>query len=886
MLNNLKNGLFTIIRELKMINVRNRNYIKHVMMVFLCRETHRWQQLLKENSNPFNTLIIVLLAFMTPVAFGDSALPAQHRPGDNGLYKAAWMSKAGYSLVRVFSEYRAHVNQGKKTAFEPSDQFLQFFSGRVLIDARATDNGGVLLDDLNQIGLTNGAKYGNVVSGLLPVAAIDKAVALSSLRSIFASPAPIKNVGSVTSQGDIALRAVDARPTYSVDGSGVTVGVLSDSYDTLGGAAADIISGDLPPSGVVVLGGESPYCGTLIFCIDEGRAMLQIIHDIAPGAALLFHTGLEGKAGYANAINALAAAGADVIVDDLLYLNEPMFQDGIVAQAVDSVAASGVGYYSAAGNAGDESYEAAFIDSGVIFCIEFFFPIGDCDPTYERVGRMHDFDPGPGVDLYQSISIPINGVLTIALQWDEPFGGPGPAGADNDHDIVLLDETGGFYFEISANDNVATGEGWEVLQFYNHEYVGYGTSFNIIITYDDVDSVGPPATLLKMVIFGSGNTINEFSTGSGTLFGHANAAGAEAVGAAFFLDTPEYGIAPPVLEPYSSAGGTPILFSTSGAPLAAPDVRSKPEITAVDGVNTTFFFNDSHGNDGIDDFFGTSAAAPHAAGIAALMLEAQPGATPQQINAALESSAIDMNTPGFDHDSGYGLIQADAAITALWASGGNSPPTADFDVVIDGLNVDFTDTSIDSDGSITAWNWDFGDGNSSNVQNPLHTYALGGTYTVTLTVTDNDSGMDSTGQQLTVSAVGANAPPVATFTYLCSGRDCLFDSSGSTDDVGISSYSWDFGDGNSSNVQNPSHTYAANGNYTVTLTVSDAESASDTASATYRVKTRGKTLGSSDGDGGTSDTDGGTEKGRKKCTDGIDNDGDGLVDSADLDCQR
>jgi hypothetical protein len=311
---------------------------------------------------------------------------------------------------------------------------------------------------------------------------------------------------------------------------------------------------------------------------------------------------MGGKAEYANGITALAAAGADVIVDDLLYLNEPMFQDGVVAQAVDSVVAGGASYYSAAGNAGKESYESAFDDSGVIFCIEFFLPIGDCDPMFERVGRMHDFDPGPGVDLYQSVTVPVDGVLTVALQWDEPFGGAGPK---NDHDIVLLDESGGIFFEISANDNIVTGEGWEVLQFQNAEVLGYGTSFNLIITYDDVDSIDPPATLLKTVVFGSGNTLNEFQTNSGTLFGHANASGAEAVGAAFFLNTPEYGVAPPALEPYSSKGGTPILFAGNGAPLGGPVIRSKPEITAVDGVNTTFFFNDSHGGDGIDDFFGT-----------------------------------------------------------------------------------------------------------------------------------------------------------------------------------------------------------------------------------------------------------------------------------------
>ena len=370
--------------------------------------------------------------------------------------------------------------------------------------------------------------------------------------------------------------------------------------------------------------------------------------------------------------------------------------------------------------------------------------------------------------------------------------------------------------------------------------------------------------------------------------GHANAAGAEAVGAAFFEETPEYLTDPPLLEPYSSRGGTPILFSSNGVRLGSSIVRSKPEITAVDGVNTTFFFSDSYGGDGIDDFFGTSAAAPHAAGIAALMLDAKPGATPQQINAALEDSAIDMNALGFDHDSGYGLVQADAAIAALLAAGGNNPPTAGFTSSITDLAVTFTDTSSDTDGSITGWSWNFGDTNSSSAQDPLHTYAGPGIYTVALTVTDNLGGIDSSSQQVTVSAGGGSAPPVANFSYVCNGRVCSFDASDSSADAGIINYSWDFDDGSIFSLTDPlyTHTYTSNGNYTVTLTVTDADSYTDSASATFRVKNRGKTSGSTDGgesDGGT-DT-GGTEKGRKKCNDGIDNDGDGLIDRDDPDCR-
>jgi PKD repeat protein len=316
-----------------------------------------------------------------------------------------------------------------------------------------------------------------------------------------------------------------------------------------------------------------------------------------------------------------------------------------------------------------------------------------------------------------------------------------------------------------------------------------------------------------------------------------------------------------------------------------PVVRMKPEITAVDGVDTTFFFSDPDG-DGTDNFFGTSAAAPHAAGIAALMLQAKSGSTPQQINAALEASAINMNTPGFDHDSGYGLIQADAAIASLLAAGGNNPPTAGFTSSIADLVVTFTDMSTDTDGSIMTRSWNFGDGGISSAQNPSHTYAAGGSYMVALTVTDDNGGMNSSSQQVTVSAGGGGtAAPIANFSYACNRRDCLFTSTSSAD-AGISSYLWKFGDGSESIEAVVSHTYTSNGNYTVTLVVTDGVLTSDPASASFRVKNRGNTTGSTGGDtgGDTGGTTGGSEKGRKKCNDGIDNDGDGLIDGADPDC--
>ena len=829
----------------------------------------------------------MLCALALPVASGGYhiATPASGTTVA-GMDRVGAMSRVGFRLARVFTEYRIHTASQAKKTFRPRDRFLQFSQGRVLIDARTTDDGAALLDDLQKLGLRNGSRYGEAVSGLLPVAAIRQAAALDSLRSIHATLPPVRNTGSITSQGDVAMRANIARTDHGVDGSGVTVGVMSDSYNILGGAAADVTSGDLPVAGVTVINGESSACGSLIFCVDEGRAMLQIVHDVAPGADLLFHTALSSVVDFANGISALEAAGADVIVDDLLYLNEPMFEDGIVAQAVDAVTANGVAYYSAAGNQGRQGYETTFRDSGEYLCLEIFLPYDDCDIQYERVGKLHDFDPGPGQHLFQSITIPLGATLTIAMQWDELFGN-----AKIDHDVVLLDETGTSWYEFGANDNVITGEGWEVLQFTNDEFLGPGTTdFTIAITYDDIDSVNPSATLLKAVFFGNGITINDFPSDSGTLIGHANAAGAAAVGAAFFLETPEYGIDPPLLESYSSAGGTPILFGTSGARLPVPEVRLKPEFTAIDGVNTTFFFNDSHGNDGIDDFFGTSAAAPHAAGVAALMLQADPAATPAQSKVALGSSAVDMLAAGFDYDSGYGLIQADAAIAAL-STPGNVSPTVSFSIAsITNLEVQFNDTSTDTDGTITAWNWDFGGDGVSTIQNLTHTFSAAGTYNITLTVTDNEGAMGTVSQVVTVSAGTANTAPVASFSYACNGRICDFSDLSSDPDAGdgITAWTWDFGDGEFSDIQNPSHTYASQGSYTVVLEVTDSNSTTGIVSVRFRAKNRGNvsgTVGGTDGGGDTGSTLE-AERGKKKCGDGLDNDGDGLVDADDPDCSR
>lgn len=183
-----------------------------------------------------------------------------------------------------------------------------------------------------------------------------------------------------------------------------------------------------------------------------------------------------------------------------------------------------------------------------------------------------------------------------------------------------------------------------------------------------------------------------------------------------------------------------------------------------DGVASTL--NDGTEGPGAENYVyyqGTSMSAPHVAATAALMYSANPSATPAEIETALKNTARPM--PGeCAGGCGAGIIDASAAIDAIGGSGGgNLPPNASFSHAANLLQVDFTDSSSDPDGSITSWSWNFGDGNTSTAQNPSHTYAAAGTYTVNLTVTDNEGATNSDAQSVSVSD-GSPAPTSDGFT--------------------------------------------------------------------------------------------------------------------------
>jgi hypothetical protein len=600
-------------------------------------------------------------------------------------------------------------------------------------------------------------KYGpGLVEAYVPVEQLLSVANTKGVLAVVASAPAVTNVGATDSQGVVQHR-VDKLPA-GVDGSGITVGVMSDSYDTNAApnsAALDISTGDLPGPGNP-LGNTQPVVVLEDFPgrTDEGRAMLQIVHDLAPKARLGFATANTGQLGFANNIRALAGdpasptyqAGfkADVIVDDIIYLDEPFFQDGIVAQAVDEVVAKGVSYFSSAGNRpATQAYDspvrlvpgtpASWANTNLDF---------SGVPADLYAGGFQNFAGNGALDIAQTIQFTVNpgSSNNIVFQWNEPFDsrpptavgtpfasgtGTVPTGGSADFtfsgtagqpvlifvdgdttttgtsipDIVLElygpDDTllatkdtgtnpesialalpatgtyrvrvisfvptqgGDFRYEVS---NAVLPE--PVLSDYNllfffstGEFIGALAEANTL-TNRPLELGGINATVTIQLVIARANTPTPSRNvadriryvGFGNVapqeytsyldpvtYGHNSAAGAIGVAAYPFF-------APFVPEAFTSPGPSTIYFDKDSKRLRRVETRQKPDLAAMDGANTTFFTQDSLvDDDTFPNFFGTSAAAPHAAAIAALVLDAAggPGSVkPKKMRQILQDSAF------------------------------------------------------------------------------------------------------------------------------------------------------------------------------------------------------------------------------------------------------
>lgn len=463
---------------------------------------------------------------------------------------------------------------------------------------------------------------------LVPVVLVAMIVSSTSDTAATKKAAAVSGVGI---EGDTAQRTDLLRSEFSIDGTGVSVAIISDSFDCDDGAADDIAAGALPTDMVILSDASAPYC---VYTTDRGRAIAEMVHAVAPGASLMSHKAILGKSELASAITAVAAAGADIIVDDAWFSDELVFQDDTLSQTIDQVTSDGIIYLTAAGDTGESTYESAFADGGTAGTL--------CAGKAGAYCVAHDFDPGAGVDQLLDVTFP--GTQTVlSLQWDQPGSSAGGTANATDVDLFLLDSVGTVIKSATVN-NIASEEPVEVMS------ITGVTDAKISVVYRDGDLPGR----IKLIV-NTNMTVNDHPSGSATITGHRNSASAITVGSVHYTDTDPFG-GTPVTEASSSQGGVEVMFATDGTPLDTPDARQKPDVVAPAGIETT-----------LGTLKGTSAAAAHAAGLAALLLElgADMHATgalgQEQIRFLLTTTAENIGAPGYDAESGYGLVDALAA---------------------------------------------------------------------------------------------------------------------------------------------------------------------------------------------------------------------------------
>jgi hypothetical protein len=443
--------------------------------------------------------------------------------------------------------------------------------------------------------------------------------------------------GVTTARGDTQLRAALARSSMNVDGTGVKIGVISDS---LGDTTSAVAAGDLPGSGnpcgrtrpVQVVGDAGSTSS------GRGSSLLEVVHDIAPGADLAFSAAGSTQEAMATRIRALRDAGARVIVDDFSFYNEPSFQEGPVAVAIDDVTATGVVYVTGAGDQNvvdSQNRNVSTWETSAFRSMSCPAPVGG--PACE------DFDPGAASDSTLGISDVATKPFSVTLSWDEPYGR-----AATDFDLYAIDSGG-----TIIGSGTTTQNGDDIPTEKANVAGGSSSVFIIIQRFS-----GTANRRLKLTIGDQAGAqdvyFGEHVPGTGgdtfgpSITGHRGAANAITVGAVDAAAT--------AVAPYSARG--PMTLYIDRADLAnpgrfnTPQVVAKPDVVASDCARTTSV-NTS--------LCGTSASAAYDAGIAALQLEANPNISPAQVASAQRSTARAVGTFPIEARGG-GLVDALAAV--------------------------------------------------------------------------------------------------------------------------------------------------------------------------------------------------------------------------------
>jgi hypothetical protein len=528
-------------------------------------------------------------------------------------------------------------------------------------------------------------------------------LAAASAGPLAAAPA-VESCRAIPVEADAPLRTDLARDAFAVDGTGVTVGIISDSFaltDDVTTPADDIALGVLPGPGNPC-GHETPVRVLVEGASgdDEGRAMAQLVHGVAPGAELLFASGWDGPNGMAESIIALADAGADIIVDDLGYATETYYQQGLVSVAVNTVRAQGVAYYTSAGNAnvaGASDGPSAGLPISS-WQTPAFRGIACPDwvdvPEHTTAYDCLDFDPSAAQDPSELWGLNGFGVPQVLLSWAEPING-----VDSAFSLQLYtDEEEPELVGASLTVDPAIPN--EMLPLSDAPAEG---DYRLVVVRDLTDRT-PADPALWIGMFNGGDALDwrEYDRTSGddvvgpVSFGHPADGSATGVAAAEWRT-------PAQPEPFTSPGPGVLRFasfdpqsSDPAAALPTPEHVHAPAVTGIDGTRTSFFGGPG---EGLYRFFGTSAAAPNVAAVHALAAQYAPAVGPDDVMALLRETAAPMTNPfagilpdedvfGAGLADGFALLDAlpaqavaGVAATALsptsigveWAAGAHAP---------------------------------------------------------------------------------------------------------------------------------------------------------------------------------------------------------------------
>lgn len=579
-------------------------------------------------------------------ALGAGSLPEDGKLSESALRQIAALqeekSKRTPTQRKIDSQllYADTLRRGKSVAFGVSTLRVNLdkdVAGRVEVDITAkvadellkwiADAGGKVVNSYAQLG---------AIRAWMPLAQIEPLAEREGVKFIRAAVQGTTDTGGITSEGDYTHKANIGRSTFGTTGSGSKVGVLSDSIDHLAESQA---AGEL--GAVTVLPNQA---GT---GKGEGTAMLEIIHDLAPGAELFFATANGGPAQYAQNIRDLRFKyGCDVIVDDVHYPDESPFQDGVIAQAVIDVTADGAVYFGTARNAGNKNdgtsgtWEGDFQDSGQ----------NATTHPFVKSGIIHGF----GATNFNTLTT--NGSSYRAdLFWTDPLGS-----STNDYDLYILNSTGTAVVSASTSSQTGQQDPYESV-----DRVRIGQRVVVVLYSGTTRFLHLDTGRGRLAVNTAGRTRGHPCVAEAFSVAAVNAAGASSTNV--FVAGSKHKV-----EKVSSDGPRRIYFAPDGSPITPGNysstgglVRQKPDIAAADGGKTSFFGSTNQVEPGVFRFFGTSAAAPHAAAIAALLKSYNPSLTPTEIRTALTSTALDIEAPGVDRDSGFGIVMADAALRSV-----------------------------------------------------------------------------------------------------------------------------------------------------------------------------------------------------------------------------